>query len=97
MREALYVYAVDVDPSDAQAFVYRGRCFRWAVRGPHVCFTRYETDGSLRMTFWHGESRATLWPKLNGYLQAQRWPTTATSSLGEWVSGARPTPRGSAS
>ena len=97
VREVLYVYAVDVDPFNAQRFVYRGRLFGWSVRGPHVCMTRYEPDGTLRLTFWHGETRASLRPKLNGYLQAQRWATTATASIGEWVAGARPTPRGSSS
>ena len=95
MREVLYVYAVD--ETSAEKFTYRGRQFSWSVRGPHVCFTRYEPDGTLRLTFWHGETRTSLWPKLNGYLQAQRWVSTSTPSIGDWVAGARPTPRGSSS
>jgi hypothetical protein len=71
VREVLYVYAVDVDPSDAQKFTYGGRCFRWSTTGPHVCFTRYESDGTLQLTFWHRETPNSLWPKLNLYLQSQ--------------------------
>ena len=86
VREALYIYAVV--HTSAQKFTYRGHQFSWSVRGPHVCFTRYEPDGSLRLTFWHGETRTSLIPKLNGYLQGQCWDITA--SIGEWVAGARP-------
>jgi hypothetical protein len=72
VREALYVYTVDVDSSDVQKFMYRDRAYRWSTTGPHVCFTRYdEVDGSLRLTFWHNETKETLWPKLNLYLQSQ--------------------------
>jgi hypothetical protein len=69
VREALYVYTVD--SSDVQKFMYRGHSYSWSVRGDHVCFTRYESDGSLRLTFWHNETPETLWPKLNLYLQSQ--------------------------
>jgi hypothetical protein len=69
IREALYVYAVDVDTADAQKFVYRGATFRWCVKGCHVSIARYRFDGSSRITFWHNVTPVTLWPKISHYLQ----------------------------
>jgi hypothetical protein len=68
--DLLYIYSVF--HIEKKKFMYRGRLFRWSVQGSHVCITRYdEVNGTLRMTFWHYETPLTLWPKLNGYMQAQ--------------------------
>jgi hypothetical protein len=70
VRNMLYIYAVDVDPSDAQVFAFRGRRYHWSVRGPHVCLTRYDPD-RLVMKFWHGLDQKELAMQLHSYLQRQ--------------------------
>ncbi len=72
LQEMLYVYAVDMDASNAQTFVFRGNQFHWSVRGSHVTMTRYDPAG-LYMTFWHCLEPAALVAKMNGYMQSQRW------------------------
>jgi hypothetical protein len=72
IRNILFIYAVDVDPSDEQAFVYRGRRYRWStLGGHHICLTRHDPN-RLVMKFWHGLGQKELAMRLHTYLQEQR-------------------------